>query len=102
MNPNDNGKGTCHIHRIPLEDLFNDGVLFCESCFSTHYGEFMHTIKEVGMTNDGQLYVKVNVNGKNQVRQVGKYIEDLLADRPDDVIEILEKMFVKAITKEAI
>lgn len=62
----------------------------------------MHTIKEVGMTNDGQLYVKVNVNGKNQVRQVGKYIEDLLADRPDDVIEILEKMFVKAITKEAI
>jgi len=102
MNPNNNGKGVCHIHQAPLEDLFNDGVLFCESCFAIHCGESMHIIKEVGMTNDGQLYVRVDVNGKTQVRQVGKYIEDLLADGPDDVVEIIEKMFVKAITKEAL
>jgi len=63
----------------------------------------MDKIKQVDMTTDGQLFIKLDVTGKSQTRNVGIYLSEKYdAISKDDFIKLVEHIVIRAITKEVL
>lgn len=69
----------CEKHNIELESIFGSEPL-CEKCFFEDNRNirkgFMDKIVEIGVTTDGQIYIKIEFQGAVHTKELYAYLEE--------------------------